>query len=73
MEQVDQLLLLQAAYLEDIITVTNSAVAQVMQDRRNGVEVRVPVKCKTNETERNENETDRNETKQIEKKRNKSK
>ena len=49
MEQVDQLLLLQAAYmyLEDKITVTNSAVAQVVQDRRNGVEVRVPVKCET--------------------------
>ena len=27
MEQVDQLLLLQAAYLEDIITVTNAVVA----------------------------------------------
>ena len=48
-EQVNQLLLLQAAYmyLEYIITVTNSVVAQVVQDKRNEVEVWVPVKCET--------------------------
>ena len=40
MEHPDQLLLLQAAYLEDMVAVTNGVVAQVVQGRRNRVGVR---------------------------------
>ena len=83
MEQVDQLLLLQAAHLEDIITITNIIILQVVQDRRNKVVSRSlysakrnrnkikQIKTKQNTSKRNE--IDRNDTKQVEKKRKKSK